>query len=259
MSDISIFNPDCRFTPEQEERLSAPLDANRIKYRPGAGGMQLKYIKGDDVIDKANEIFGFGRWGYKIVGRSHEIVDDRKNGPTDVYTADIELYVVGSAFPFPGDGMGIVGKPYTVEMHEKARKEATTDALKRALRHYGDQFGLSLYNEDDYVNAGSGMLVQVREVKPGRREPSPRRIVDERPSIQLPEQRQPDQKKARLNALFDAGKSKGLYSNVREMALFISDGLQVEITPNGITALDETQLWAVEQAVQNAQGLVVIP
>src|SRR5713226_9924427 len=147
-----------RFTAAQEEMLHAPLDASVIKHRPGARGL-LKYIKGDTAIDTANRIFGFGQWGYKVVARSHEVIQDEKKGTIEYYTADIELSVVGAAFPFPGDGVGIVTAPFTVEMHEKARKEATTDALKRALRHYGDQFGLCLYNEDDYVDAGDGTLV----------------------------------------------------------------------------------------------------
>src|SRR2546430_670626 len=203
MADIQIFNPETRFSPEQEEMLKEPLNIEAIKYRPGAGGMQLKYIKGDTAIDTANRIFGVGKWGYKIVNRGHEMIEDRKNGPTDVYTADIELYVVGAAFPFPGDGVGIVGKPFTAEMHEKARKEASTDALKRALRHYGDQFGLCLYNEDDYVDAGDGTMIKVSEVKPGRNAAQPKRVVDaQQQSKQLLPQTEADKKKARLNNLF---------------------------------------------------------
>src|SRR5581483_1021004 len=110
------------------EMLHAPLDATVIKQRPGAGGRPLKYIKGDTAIDTANRIFGFGQWGYKVISRGHEVIIDEKKGQRiEFYTADIELSVAGCAFSFPGDGVGVVNSP-TVEMHEKARKEATTDA-----------------------------------------------------------------------------------------------------------------------------------
>ena len=255
-ADIQIFNPESRFSPEQEELLKAPLDANRIKYRPGAGGMQLKYIKGDDAIGVANDVFGFGRWGYKVINRGHEIVEDRKNGPTDVYTADIELYVVGAAFPFPGDGVGIVSKPYTVEMHEKARKEATTDAIKRALRHYGDCFGLCLYNEDDYVDAGDGTLVQVKEVKPGRSAQQPKRVVESSNAPrQAPPQSEEDRRRLRLNEIFKAGKAKGLYGNKDEMAEYISDGLKMPVSAPDIANLGDDLLLSIEQAIASAQGL----
>lgn len=165
------------FTQEQLEMLGQLLDVNIIKHRPGGRGM-LKYIKGDTAIDTANRIFGFGKWGYQVVSRGHEVIEDEKKGRIEFYTADIELSVMGAAFPFPGDGVGIVTAPYTVEMHEKARKESTTDALKRALRHYGDQFGLSLYDEDDYVDAGNGESVRVGDVKPGNKAQQPKRVVD---------------------------------------------------------------------------------
>lgn len=173
------------FTEEQEAMLHAPLDATHIRTRPGGRGL-LKYIKGDTAIDAANRIFGFGRWGYKVIARSHEVIEDEKKGRIEFYTADIELFVVGAAFPFPGDGVGIVTAPFTVEMHEKARKEAATDALKRALRHYGDQFGLSLYDEDDYVEL-NGEMVQVKAINPQqlKQQQQPRRIVEasQRPQI----------------------------------------------------------------------------
>lgn len=165
------------FTSEQLEMLGQLLDVNVIKHRPGGRGM-LKYIKGDTAIDTANRIFGFGKWGYQVVSRGHEVIEDEKKGRLEFYTADIELSVIGASFPFPGDGVGIVNAPYTVEMHEKARKEATTDALKRALRHYGDQFGLSLYDEDDYVDAGNGESVRVGDLKPGNKAQQPKRVVD---------------------------------------------------------------------------------
>lgn len=180
--EIQTYVPNAVFTTEQEEMLKQPIKADQIKERKGFGGTMLKYIKGDTAIDSANRIFGFGQWGYRIINREHCVVEDDKKGKIEYYTCDIELSVVGAAFTFPGDGMGIVTSPFTIEMHEKARKEATTDALKRALRHYGDQFGLSLYNEDDYVDLGDGTLAKVKDVHPSRgQQNSGRQVVDSQP------------------------------------------------------------------------------
>jgi DNA repair and recombination protein RAD52 len=136
-------------TPQQLDALSQPLDMRLIKHRKGGDGKMLAYITGKTAIDTANRIFGFGGWGVKVLARTRETCADGKKGTMEFYTCDVELYVVGAAFPFPGDGVGIVTEPFTIEMHEKARKDAYTDALKRALRHYGAAFGLVLYDGDD--------------------------------------------------------------------------------------------------------------
>lgn len=167
---------------DQQDALNQLLHENQIKERQAGGGRKLKYIKGDTAIDAANRIFGFGQWGYKVIARSRELVNDpKKNTTIEMYTADVELSVVGASFTFPGDGCGIVNDPYTVEMHEKARKEAVTDAIKRALRHYGDQFGLSLYNEDDPIEGRDGTIKPVKAAEV-RNHPAPpdRRVVESR-------------------------------------------------------------------------------
>ena len=57
-------------------------------------------------------------WGTKVIARSRESCADGKKGTREFYTCDIELYVVGAAFPFPGDGVGIVTEPFTVGTRE---------------------------------------------------------------------------------------------------------------------------------------------
>jgi DNA repair and recombination protein RAD52 len=144
--------------------LDQPLDMTQIKHRQGGGGRQLAYISGKFAMDQANRIFGYGQWGYKVVNRGQTVIDGSEGNKVTMYTADVELWVKGAEFAFPGAGVGIVTRPYTVDMHEKAYKEAETDAMKRALRHYGDQFGLCLYEPEDYVDAGNGEMIQVKNV-----------------------------------------------------------------------------------------------
>lgn len=193
-----------RFDEQQIQALNQPLQETRIKERESGNG-KLKYLKADDVIGVANEIFGYGRWGYKVVAREDHEVSDPKKGPVHIYTADIELSVVGCPFTFPGDGVGVVNKPFTVEMHEKARKEATSDALKRALRHYGDQFGLCLYNEDDMVEGADGTMKAVKDAKQQQPGQKPKRVVDDQKRVALD-----NDIKQRLNKCFDDLRDLGL-------------------------------------------------
>lgn len=190
---VQVYQEVRGFDVEQLAALADPLQERNIKQRKGGWDKEkgenkvLSYIKGDYAIATANRIFGFGKWGYRVTSRTHEVCKDEKKGEIEYYTADVELLVAGSMFPFPGDGVGIVTAPYTVEMHEKARKEAVTDALKRALRHYGDQFGLSLYNEDNYVEAEDGSEKRVGDVGKkvaSQTQQQTKRVVDSTPAPQ---------------------------------------------------------------------------
>lgn len=63
-------------------------------------------------------------------------------------------------------------------------------------------------------------------------------------------QTEEDKKKARLNALFKAGKAKGLFLGKDEMAEYCSDVLQTEITADDIASLTDEHLSLVEQTVE---------
>ena len=171
------------FDQEQAQELARPLSQAFIKERPGPGSKQLKYITGKTAIDTANRIFGVGKWGYRVLSQARETAGDQ-----EFYTADIELYVLGCPFPFPGQGEGIPAKA-TAEQYAKARKEAVTDALKRALRHFGDQFGLCLYDDESLVEDADGNLTAVKNVHPSKsgEKPAPKKTVDAAPPVQKPE------------------------------------------------------------------------
>ena len=225
-TEIEAYQQMTGFSEQQIGELSQPLDIKLIEHRPGGGGKQLAYITGKTAIETANAIFGYGKWGYRVVARSFEKSTNVDGTVTGFfYTADIELYVLGCPFPFPGEGIGIV-VPFksviTPDCHEKARKEAVTDALKRALRHYGDRFGLALYDEDSYVDAGGGTLVQVKDVKPGHQVSSQaKRVVEATPESAKPAQ------SGNLIALIKKVKSRayalGLAKNAEEWHSFLQE------------------------------------
>ena len=49
------------FNKEQLQILKSDLDSSRIKSR-SKGNINLSYLEGHDVIETANNIFGFGKF-----------------------------------------------------------------------------------------------------------------------------------------------------------------------------------------------------
>lgn len=123
-----------------EEELRKPLGANRVKSR-SQSGRSFSYIEGYDVIDTANRIFGFDGWAMEV--KSVHPTEAALNRA--VYQAVVGVHV-GSAYREDiGHGIAAGDSP---EAHETAMKGAVTDAMKRAFRTFGAQFGNSLYDKD---------------------------------------------------------------------------------------------------------------
>ncbi len=146
--------------PAVVNALEQPLDPALVSRRDGRGNRQYDYIEGHTVIDQANRIFGYGGWGYELVGdvslRRIEKVDVR-TGEVKVnyaYSAPVRVTVNGA--PSRTDiGFHIVTED-TPEGHETAAKGAVTDGLKRAMRSFGDRFGNGLYGDQPTANGRNG-------------------------------------------------------------------------------------------------------
>ena len=139
------------FNDKQLQVLNYELDSSRIKTRE-KGNISLSYIEGHDVIETANRIFGYGNWSYTIT--KLEQVSQETNHNQNVvicYKAVVRIiacdisHTKEIAREDVGFGTG-VAKTLS-DAHEGAAKEAVTDALKRAMRTFGNQFGNSLYDK----------------------------------------------------------------------------------------------------------------
>lgn len=154
------------------DRLDRPMNPDHVKSRSG-GGQSLSYIEAHQAIRNANDIFGVGNWGYTVkelvnIGTEPAVgsngrtgfrtgyralvevtAEIRKNGglalreETDSVFNPFDRYVTFSDVGF-GDAVDYSGG--TIAIHELACKEAVSDGVKRALKNFGDQFGLSLYS-----------------------------------------------------------------------------------------------------------------
>ena len=135
---------------EVSKELSRKLDPAHV--RPAKEyGPKGDYIEGWHAMAEANRIFGFDGWDYIV--RDVKCVSERprkigaaaKDGFGVSYTACVTVLVGGAKREDIGAGHG-----YDVDCglaHESAIKEAVTDALKRALRSFGNPFGLALYDK----------------------------------------------------------------------------------------------------------------
>ena len=139
------------FNKNQLASLSQELELNRIKTRE-KGNINLSYIEGFDVIDTANLIFGYGNWSYLISSLTQVSQEQNHNQNFVVcYKAVVKLIVKdenhSKSTSRQDVGFGTGTAKTLADSHENAGKEAVTDALKRAMRSFGNQFGNSLYDK----------------------------------------------------------------------------------------------------------------
>ena len=137
--------------PAVTNALGQPLDPALVSQRKGRAGRTYDYLEGHAVIDQANRIFGFGGWGYEVVGdvtlRQIENVDTKTGEvkTTSFYSAPVRVTVPGAP-PRTDIGFNAVAED-NADGHETAIKGAVTDGMKRALRSFGVQFGNGFYGD----------------------------------------------------------------------------------------------------------------
>ena len=142
-------------SPAVTQALGQPLEPALVSQRKGRGGKSYDYLEGHVVIDQANRIFGYGGWGYELVGdvtlRQIETVDPQ-TGEVKVaqgYSAPVRVTVAGAP-PRTDIGVHPVAEE-TFDGHDTAMKGAVTDGLKRAFRSFGVQFGNGFYGDQPQV------------------------------------------------------------------------------------------------------------
>lgn len=131
--------------------LAKPLDAAAIK--PPAPGKYGEYVDGLHVISEANRIFGRNGWSYEITRMEQAsgqvfTIPSKGEQYRCAWFCTVRVTVDGVTREGAAVGTGN-GKPENIgDVIESAVKEAETDALKRALRSFGNTFGLALYEKD---------------------------------------------------------------------------------------------------------------
>ncbi|XP_077371803.1 DNA repair protein RAD52 homolog isoform X2 [Festucalex cinctus] len=111
----------CAYTAEEQQAvhnaLRQKLGPEFISTRLAGGGQKVCYIEGHRVISLANEMFGYNGWSHSI--------SQQNDG---AFHEDVGY----------GVSEGLKSKALSLE---KARKEAVTDGMKRALKCFGNALG----------------------------------------------------------------------------------------------------------------------
>jgi DNA repair and recombination protein RAD52 len=146
-----------------QSRLDKQLGPEYISSRPGAAGQKVHYLAAEKVINLANEIFGFNGWSSAIQNIQIDFVDENATTGKISLGLSVIVRVTLKDGTFHEDvGYGHIenckGK---AAAFEKCKKEGTTDALKRALRSFGNVLGNCIYDKDfvakvTKVKVGSG-------------------------------------------------------------------------------------------------------
>ncbi|NXU57671.1 RAD52 protein, partial [Turnix velox] len=143
-----------------QHALRQRLGPEYISSRQAGGGQKVCYIEGHKVISLANEMFGFNGWAHSVTQQNVDFVD-LNNGRFYVgVCAFVKVQLKdGSYHEDVGYGVseGLKSKALSLE---KARKEAVTDGLKRALKCFGNALGNCILDKD-YLRAVNKLPRQV--------------------------------------------------------------------------------------------------
>ncbi|XP_051978757.1 DNA repair protein RAD52 homolog isoform X2 [Xyrauchen texanus] len=172
-----------------QNALRQRLGPEYISTRPAGGGQKVCYIEGHKVISLANEMFGYNGWSHSISQQNVDFVD-LINGKFYVgVSAFVKVQLKdGSYHEDVGYGVseGLKSKALSLE---KARKEAVTDGLKRALKCFGNALGNCILNKE-YLIA----INKLPKQPPPPIDPDKTKRCDGEPSVE----------KARYNSLAQA-------------------------------------------------------
>jgi len=142
-----------------QSRLEKQLGPEYISSRAGPSGQKVHYLAAEKCIQLANEVFGFNGWSSQIMDVQVDFVDENPQ----TFKVSLGLSVIVRVTLRDGTFHEDVGYGHMenckgkAAAFEKAKKEGTTDALKRALRNFGNVLGNCIYDKE--------YLKQVTKVK----------------------------------------------------------------------------------------------
>ncbi|KAK9432299.1 hypothetical protein V1505DRAFT_413752 [Lipomyces doorenjongii] len=128
-------------------KLDRQLGPEYISSRPSPGGGTAHYLEGWKAINLANEVFGFNGWSSEIKSIHEDYVELKDNGKIDVGISVVVRVTLKDGTFHEDIGFGHVENARNKYMAlSKCKKEATTDATKRALRCFGNSVGNCLHD-----------------------------------------------------------------------------------------------------------------
>ncbi|KAL6805779.1 hypothetical protein J3E68DRAFT_422021 [Trichoderma sp. SZMC 28012] len=145
-------------------RLDKQLGPEYISSRAGPGGSRVHYLTAEKVIGLANEVFGFNGWSSSIQNIQVDFADENPTSQRVSIGLSVIVRVTLRDGTYHEDvGYGSIENAKGKAMaFEKAKKEGTTDALKRTLRNFGNILGNCIYDQD-YVKQVTKIKAQTNK------------------------------------------------------------------------------------------------
>ena len=133
-----------------QSRLNKQLGPEFLSTRAGPAGSKVHYISSDKCINLANEVFGFNGWSSSIREVQVDYVEEvERSGKFNMGISVIMRVTLRDGMYHEDIGYGHIENCKSKAMgFEKVKKEATTDALKRALRSFGNVLGNCIYDKE---------------------------------------------------------------------------------------------------------------
>ncbi|KAI1100202.1 recombination protein Rad52 [Jackrogersella minutella] len=143
-----------------QSRLEKQLGPEYLSARSGPSGQKVHYIAAEKCIALANEVFGFNGWSSSIQNIQVDFVDENPQ----TFKISLGLSVIVRVTLRDGTYHEDIGYGHIenckgkAAAFEKAKKEGTTDALKRTLRNFGNVLGNCIYDKE-YLSRVTKMKV----------------------------------------------------------------------------------------------------
>ncbi|KAH6722569.1 RAD52 DNA repair protein [Leptodontidium sp. MPI-SDFR-AT-0119] len=152
-----------------QARLEKQLGPEYISSRTGPSNQKVHYLAAEKSIQLANEVFGFNGWSSQIMDIQVDFVDENPQSMKVSLGLSVIVRVTLRDGTFHEDiGYGhMENAKGKAAAFEKAKKEGTTDGLKRALKNFGNVLGNCLYDKD-YVKNVTKMKVGSSKFEPDR-------------------------------------------------------------------------------------------
>lgn len=129
--------------------LERKMQPEHLSTRVGAGRTTFTYVESWKAIELANGIFGFDGWSSSITDMILDFIEPVCGGARFKcgVTAIVRVTLKNGSF-HEDVGFGIGENKCKGTALEKAKKEAVSDARKRALRLFGNALGNSVYDKE---------------------------------------------------------------------------------------------------------------
>jgi DNA repair and recombination protein RAD52 len=131
-------------------KLDKQLGPEYISARAGPGGTKVHYLTAEKCITLANEVFGFNGWSSSIQNIQVDFADENPQSQRFSVGLSVIVRITLRDGTYHEDvGYGSIENAKGKAMaFEKAKKEGTTDGMKRALRNFGNVLGNCIYDKD---------------------------------------------------------------------------------------------------------------